>query len=147
LADIFITLVAFLASTFFSFLLLFIHIKIFNNKQFPSRLMKTSFLLYTFLVPLIPYIYLYRVLVKKLEGKMPLGTTSRRWEVNNLYLKEMRSKGCHWVHLVQDKDKWRALKNTINNEVYIVHSVRYNSVFTIFTKEGTQSSFDLQQYF
>ena len=45
------------------------HIVIFNNKEFPSRLMKPSFLLYIFLVPLIPYFYLYRVLVKKLEGK------------------------------------------------------------------------------
>jgi len=69
---------------FFNFNVLFLstsfhtHIVIFNNKEFPSRLMKPSFLLHIFLVPLIPYFYLYRVLVKKHKGKTPLGTTSRR---------------------------------------------------------------------
>jgi hypothetical protein len=30
-----------------------------------------------------------------------------------MYLKEMRKKDVEWIHLTQDRDKWRALVDTI----------------------------------
>jgi hypothetical protein len=50
----------------------------------------------------------YRVLVGKPEGQRPLGRLRYRWEDNiNMDLREIRS-GMDWIHLAQDRDKWRA---------------------------------------
>jgi hypothetical protein len=59
---------------------------------------------------------LYRVLVRKPEGKRPLGRPRRRWEDNvRMDLKEFRS-GCEdWIGLAQDRDTWRALVNAVRN--------------------------------
>jgi hypothetical protein len=58
----------------------------------------------------------YRVLVGKPEGKRQLGRPSRRWEDNNKKdLQEVR-RGCgDWMELAQDRDRWRALVNTVMN--------------------------------
>jgi hypothetical protein len=58
----------------------------------------------------------YRIQVGKPEGKRPLGRPKRRW-VNNIKI-DLRETGCDdmdWIDLVQDRDKWRALVNTVMN--------------------------------
>jgi hypothetical protein len=58
----------------------------------------------------------YRILVGKPEGKRPLGRPRRRWVYNiKMNLREIGWGGMDWVYLAQDKDKWRALVNTVMN--------------------------------
>ena len=58
----------------------------------------------------------HRVLLGKLEGKRPLGRPRHRWEDNiKMHLQEMGG-GCgDWMELAQDRDRWRALVNTVMN--------------------------------
>ena len=56
-----------------------------------------------------------RVLVGKPEGKRPLRRPRRRWEDNiKMDLREVRGCG-FWMELAQDRDRWRALVNTVMN--------------------------------
>jgi hypothetical protein len=58
----------------------------------------------------------YRLLVGKPEGRTPLGRPRRRWVDNiKMDLREMRRDGMDWIDLVQDRDQWRALVNTVMN--------------------------------
>jgi len=57
----------------------------------------------------------HRVLVGKPEGKRPLGRPRRRCEDNiKMDLREVGGGG-DWVELAQDKDRCRALVNTVMN--------------------------------
>jgi len=57
----------------------------------------------------------HRVLVGKPEGKRPLGRPRRRWEDNiKMDLWEVGGGG-DWMELAQDRDRWRALLNTVMN--------------------------------
>ena len=56
-----------------------------------------------------------RVLVGNPEGKRPLGRSRRRWEDNSkMDLREVGGGG-DWIELAQDRDRWRALVNTVMN--------------------------------
>ena len=57
----------------------------------------------------------HRVLVGKPEGKMPLGRTRRRWEDNIMMDLQEVGGGGDWIDLAQDRDRWRALVNTVMN--------------------------------
>ena len=57
----------------------------------------------------------HRVLVGKPEGKRPLGRPRRRWKDNiKMGLQEFGG-GEDWMEFVQDRDRWRALVNTVMN--------------------------------
>jgi hypothetical protein len=52
----------------------------------------------------------------KREGKRPLGICRRRWEDNIIMnLRETGWGGVDWIDLAQDRDRWRALVNTMMN--------------------------------
>jgi len=56
----------------------------------------------------------YRVLVRKPEGKRPLGRPRRRWEDNiKMVLQEVGCVGMDWIDVAQDMDRWRALVNAV----------------------------------
>ena len=55
------------------------------------------------------------ILVRKPEGKRPLGRPRRRWEDNiKMDLREVGGDGDR-MELAQDKDRWRALVTTVMN--------------------------------
>jgi hypothetical protein len=58
----------------------------------------------------------YNILVRRPEGRRPLGRPRRRWE-DNIEM-DLREIGCgdgDWIHVAQDRDRWRALVNTVVN--------------------------------
>jgi hypothetical protein len=58
----------------------------------------------------------YRLLVGKPEGKRPLGRQRSRWVDNiKMYLLEIGCCGVDWIGPAQDRDKWRALVNSVMN--------------------------------
>jgi hypothetical protein len=58
----------------------------------------------------------YRALVGNPEGRRPIRRPKRRWEDNiKMDLREVR-RGCiDWIDLAQDRDRWRAVVNTVTN--------------------------------
>jgi transcription termination factor 2 len=58
----------------------------------------------------------YRVLVRKLEGKRPLGRPRRRWKDNiKMDLRQTGIDGANWIQLAQDRVQWRVCVNTVMN--------------------------------
>jgi hypothetical protein len=58
----------------------------------------------------------YRDLVRKSEGKRPLGRPRRRREDGiRMDLGETGSGSAEWIQLAQDRDRSRALVNTVMN--------------------------------
>jgi hypothetical protein len=58
----------------------------------------------------------YKLLVGKPEGKRPLGRPRRRWVDNiRMDLGEVGWGGVDWIGLAQDRNRWRALVNSVLN--------------------------------
>ena len=56
------------------------------------------------------------VLVGEPEGKRPLRRPRRKWEDNiKMDLQEVGRGGIDWTDQAQDRDRWRALVNTVMN--------------------------------
>jgi hypothetical protein len=54
--------------------------------------------------------------VEKPEGKRPLGRPRRRWADNiRMDLGEMEWSDADWIGLVEDRNMWRALANSVFN--------------------------------
>jgi hypothetical protein len=52
----------------------------------------------------------------KPEGKRPLGRPMRRWEDGiKMDLREIGCGSVDWIQLAQDRDRWRALVDTVIN--------------------------------
>jgi hypothetical protein len=59
---------------------------------------------------------LYRVLMRKPEGKRPLGRPRRRWEDGiRIDLRKIGWGSIVWIQLARDRDRWWALVNTVMN--------------------------------
>jgi hypothetical protein len=58
----------------------------------------------------------YRLLVGKPEGRRPLGRRRRRWLGNiRMDLVEVLWHHVDWIGLARDRDRWRALVNSVSN--------------------------------
>jgi hypothetical protein len=56
----------------------------------------------------------YNILVGRPEGRRPLGGPRRRWEDNiKMDLREIRFGDVDWIRWAQDRDRGRALVNTV----------------------------------
>jgi hypothetical protein len=58
----------------------------------------------------------YNILIERPDGRRPLGRPRRRWE-DNIKM-DLWGKGfgdVDWIHWAQDRDRWRALVNTVMN--------------------------------
>jgi hypothetical protein len=58
----------------------------------------------------------YRLLVGTPEGKRPLGRPRRRWVDDiRMYLGEVGCGDVDWIGLAKDRNRWRALVNSVLN--------------------------------
>jgi hypothetical protein len=56
----------------------------------------------------------YKTLVRRPEGKRPLGRPGHRWEdYIRIELWEIGWEGVDWIHLDEDRDQWPTLVNTV----------------------------------
>jgi hypothetical protein len=70
----------------------------------------------------------YRLLVGKPEGKRPLGRPRRRW-VNNIRmdLGEVRWGDVDWIGMAKDRNRWRALVNSVLNHLVPLNARKLSS--------------------
>jgi hypothetical protein len=56
----------------------------------------------------------YNILAGKPERMRQFGRPSRRWEGNTeMGVWEIVFERVNWIHLAQDRDRWRAIVNTV----------------------------------
>jgi hypothetical protein len=73
----------------------------------------------------------YRLLIGKLEGKSPLGIPRRRWVDNiRIDLVDVGWGDVDWIGLAQDRDRWRALVNSVLNLGVTYNAGKLSSVLT-----------------
>jgi hypothetical protein len=70
----------------------------------------------------------YRLLVRKPEGKRPLGRLSIRWVDNiRMDLGEVGWSDVDWIGLAQERNRWRALVNWVLNLRVPLSAVKLSS--------------------
>jgi hypothetical protein len=58
----------------------------------------------------------YNILVRRPEGRRPLGRPRHRWEDNiKMYLRERGFGDVDWIYLAQDRERWWAPVNMVMN--------------------------------
>jgi ribosome biogenesis protein Nip4 len=58
----------------------------------------------------------YKVLMRKPEGRRPLGRpSSRRGDWIRMDLRKIGWGSVEWIQVVHDKERWRAVVNTVMN--------------------------------
>jgi hypothetical protein len=58
----------------------------------------------------------YNILVGRPEGRRPLGRPRRGWQDNiKMDLRETGFWDVDWIDMAQDRDRWRAVVNTVMN--------------------------------
>jgi hypothetical protein len=58
----------------------------------------------------------YRLLVRKPEGKRPLGRPRHRWVDNiRMHLGEVGCGEVDWIGLAEDRNRWRAVVDSVLN--------------------------------
>jgi hypothetical protein len=58
----------------------------------------------------------FKILVVKPQERRSLEISRRRWEdIIKMYLRETGWEDADWIHLVQDRDQWRFLVETVMN--------------------------------
>jgi hypothetical protein len=57
----------------------------------------------------------YKVLVGKPKGKIPLGRPRRRWEDGIRMDRREIGLGVDWIALAEDRDRWRAVMSAVMN--------------------------------
>jgi len=57
----------------------------------------------------------YKILVRKPEGKRPHGRPRCMWEDIRMYLKDIVWEGVDCIHLAQDRDEWWTCVNIVMN--------------------------------
>jgi hypothetical protein len=71
----------------------------------------------------------YRLFVGKAEGRRPLGRPRRAWVDNiRMDLLELGWGDVDWIGLAQDRDRWRALVNSVLNLRVPQHAEKLSSV-------------------
>jgi hypothetical protein len=73
----------------------------------------------------------YRLLVRKPEGKRPIGRPRRRWAYNiKMDVLQIGWGGVDWIGLPQDRDKWRALVNAVMKLQVLQNAGKLSSSYT-----------------
>jgi hypothetical protein len=73
----------------------------------------------------------YSLLVGRPEGRRPLGRPRRRWVDNiRMDLVEVGWGDVYWIGLTQDRDRWRALVNSVLNLRVALNAGKLSSVQT-----------------
>jgi hypothetical protein len=85
----------------------------------------------------------YRLLVGKPEGKRPLGRPRRRWVDNiKMDLGEVGWGDVNWIGLAQDRNRWRAVVNSVLNLLVLWNAGKLSSGLT---SSGLSSSVQLHR--
>jgi hypothetical protein len=83
----------------------------------------------------------YRLMVGKAEGKRPLGKPRRRWVDNiKMDLGEVGWSDVDWIGLAKDRNRWRAVVNSVLNLRVPWNAGKLSSVLT---SSGLSSSAQL----
>jgi hypothetical protein len=83
----------------------------------------------------------YKVLVGKPKGKRPLGRWRHKWEEGiRMDLREIGWGGMEWIHLAQDRDRWRAVVSAVMNLRVLASGVS-QSVIRLFVCSFVHSFF------
>jgi hypothetical protein len=85
----------------------------------------------------------YRLLVRKPEGKRPIGRPKRRWVDIRMDLGEVGWCDVDWIGLAQDRNRWRAVVNSVLNLRVPRNAVKLSSGLTSSGLSSSAQSIEL----